>query len=378
MKKSVQTKGKFSQALQAASLATIVATGTAQAESIGYYNLEYPANTNAATAITLAGHTPILLNDLSAASLNGIKALWILNPSNDNYALALTDNLASIDSYIQSGGTLLFHDRYVTDAATVIPPGANSITFVRSTSSSIDLGPGAIGTLISGPGGTIDDSTLDGVYSSNHGYAVASTLPAGSVIVLTRDTSSEVVDFYYSLGGGTVYYSTIPLDFYLDTSGGMSPEFQLYAANMVAYIFDLLGPSLSSVQFQHIAMADASRFDTELLQKHIGSSQQGFFIDGGNYGFDRGKENNSQAFQSWDTGLLVGYTNGAAQPFAWGVALTLHDAGNKSTAINAIQAEYTSYGIKGFGPSDRTEALRLPPLLRTVRASFPAYGSSTL
>ncbi|MBM9612986.1 hypothetical protein JWJ90_01650 [Desulfobulbus rhabdoformis] len=55
MKKSVQTKGKFSQALQAASLATIVATGTAQAESIGYYNLEYPANTNAATAITLAG-----------------------------------------------------------------------------------------------------------------------------------------------------------------------------------------------------------------------------------------------------------------------------------------------------------------------------------
>ena len=58
---------------------------------------------------------------------------------------------------------------------------------------------------------------MDGGGSSSHGYADASTLPGDAVSYMFRDGEpGNIVSFLYPLGGGQVYYSTIPLDFYLD------------------------------------------------------------------------------------------------------------------------------------------------------------------
>lgn len=329
---------------------------TTNAEVIGYYNLSNPSDTDAANSITLAGHQPVQLGGLSSSDLSGIDVLWVLNPSNGNYAAELSGNLSSISDFISGGGVLMFHDRYVTDAALVIP-GAADVLFVRdfSDDASIELGPGATGSLLDGPGGIIDADSLDGGNSSSHGYAVASSLPAGSVVVLTRTDNTQAVDFYYSLGGGKVYYSTIPLDFYLNYTPGTSAvadNFQAYTTNLAAYIFEIIGPSLSPIQFQHIAMADSARYENELLQKHMGKAHKGFFAEAANFGAERGESGSEEEFHSWDTSILAGYNGGNINNINWGAALTLHSASNKSQFDSSVQGEYATYGIKAFSRID--------------------------
>ena len=201
-----------------AALVAICFALPAQAANVGYYNLTNPASNTQVPAITGAGNTPIALAGLTAADLAGLDVLWIINPNNNGYAAALTANVAAIFNFVNNGGTLMFHDRHVTTAATVIP-GAGTITFVRQTGSDIDLGPDAPPQMTNGQGGTIDNTTLDGGTSSNHGHALAGTLPAGSKVIFTTANSTHAVDFAYPLGAGSVYYSSIPLDYYLAGNG---------------------------------------------------------------------------------------------------------------------------------------------------------------
>jgi len=190
----------------------------AQAANVGYYNLTNPAGNTQVAAITAAGNTAVPLAGLTAVDLAGLDVLWIINPSNGGYVAALTANVAAILNFVNNGGTLIFHDRHVTTAATVIP-GAGAITFVRATGADIDLGPDAPPEMTNGPGGTIDNNTLDGGNSSNHGHALAGTLPAGAKIIFTTANQTHAVDFAYQLGAGFVYYSAIPLDYYLAGNG---------------------------------------------------------------------------------------------------------------------------------------------------------------
>ena len=102
------------------------------------------------------------------------------------------------------------------------------------------------GTLLThGPGGAIMNSTLDGGNSSDHGYADISTLPSGAVPILDNANVNRAVAFSYQDGGGQVYYSSIPLDYYL---GGGTAFSRIYAPNVVAYLDGLaLVPEPASV-----------------------------------------------------------------------------------------------------------------------------------
>ena len=90
-----------------------------------------------------------------------------------------------------------------------------------------------------GPFGTIDDTSLDGGTSSSHGFVQASTLIGTTNILQRNGNADEIVALSYGLGGGFVYYSTIPLDFYLSGSGGIFTNMRNYAANVVAYGNDI-------------------------------------------------------------------------------------------------------------------------------------------
>ncbi len=91
--------------------------------------------------------------------------------------------------------------------------------------------------VLSGPGGTLDNSSLDGGTSSSHGYVDTTTLPAGGQVITHRPVATQGVTISYPYGAGTVIYSTIPLDYYLDGSG---PAFtqqnmvQVYTPNLIA------------------------------------------------------------------------------------------------------------------------------------------------
>ena len=213
-------------ALVAASIA--MAPVSADAAVIGYFG------GNAGAVITASGHTPQALANLTAGDLAGVDVLWLFNPANGNPSPTILNNLAAIDAFVSGGGVLSFHDRNVTqgtvDANQYLPGGAG-ISFTTAFGANIDIA--TAGTLVTnGPGGVITNASLDGGNFSTHGYASVASLPAGAVPIFNNGNATQIVDFYYGFGAGYVYYSTIPLDFYL---GGGTAFRTIYAPNEAAF-----------------------------------------------------------------------------------------------------------------------------------------------
>ena len=178
-----------------AAMATLSATGA----NVGYYRITVGAGTaDMVSPITTGGHTPILLTDVTAADLAGIDVLFIDNPSNGSYGGGGGEFLASlgdITAWVSAGGVMVFHDRYVTPAETVLPGGAGfDVRRDFVDDSNIDVLDNTT-YVTSGPGGIVDNSTLDGGTSSSHGFAVAGTLPGTGAHILSRTASAEIVTF---------------------------------------------------------------------------------------------------------------------------------------------------------------------------------------
>jgi hypothetical protein len=206
----------------AAVAAVVFASG---AWAIPFHYLVGAGDADPTAPITASGNTPVGLNDLTAADLAGVQVLWITNGSNSGPPNAVTSNLAAIAEFVRSGGVLSYHDRYVGgggfDMASVLP-GAGGVEFIRNewtNTSDIDI---LNNTTIVTNG--LNNTSLDNGNLSSHGYARSATLPAGAVAILNRGGAlDEIVDFYYPFGAGWVYYSTIPLDFYLAGYGNNPP-----------------------------------------------------------------------------------------------------------------------------------------------------------
>jgi hypothetical protein len=234
-------------------LAAALLSGTpAIAAKVGYYDLAAGQGVAAqATAITAAGHTPVLLSELSETTLASVDVLYAQNPSNSGYGGEYSDAVKIIMNAVNNGLILVFADRRVTEAAAMIP-GASTITFVRDPAvsgeaeapegaPSRDINIANNSTLVTnGPGGTLTNASLDGGNFSNHGHAVRTSLPAGSVVILVRTSSDEAVTFSYQVGAGAVVYTTVPLDAYLTGEIFGSPEASanfknIYGPNLIAY-----------------------------------------------------------------------------------------------------------------------------------------------
>lgn len=221
---------KFSKsgAMLAVMASALVAAAPTQGVVFGVFGNSVGAANTAAIA---GGHTSSVLANLTAGSLTGLNVLWVLNANNDGHTAGLAANAAAISSFVSGGGTLMYHDRLVSAANTVLP-GGGSIAFTRNLSPSIDVQT-AVNPLITGPGGTISNTTLDGGNSSNHGFPSLASLPTGAAAYLNNGTSGNIVDFSYKFGTGTVYYSSIPLDFYI-AGNGLASFRNIYAPNVIA------------------------------------------------------------------------------------------------------------------------------------------------
>lgn len=188
--------------------------------------------------------------------LCGIDVLWVLN-LRKRYRNGLLENLDVIEAFVDRGGTLILHDsavvRYTTDpddlymkdditSAADVLPGGSGINFVKASATDTNVADNStIVTNGAGPGGAILDGTLDTTLLplpypqdySNHGYATSSSLPGSATAILTQSDPTQVVDFTYDYGAGHVYYSTIPMGYYLN--GTSNPFADNYAPNVIAY-----------------------------------------------------------------------------------------------------------------------------------------------
>jgi hypothetical protein len=215
-------------------------TAHAAGNNVGYYEMGSGGGVaNQVPPITTAGETPILLGGLADFDLAGIDILFINNPSNGDYDAEFLNNVDAIAAWVEAGGKLVFHDRWVDPAETVLPGGA-TFEIVRDTDEPEDAEIEVIDdtTLVTdGPGGVLDDTSLDGGTSSSHGYAVLGSLPSNGTFILSRTSETEIVTFSYCFGDGGVLFSSIPLDFYLagDGPAEVNANMQIYAANVIAY-----------------------------------------------------------------------------------------------------------------------------------------------
>ena len=256
---------------------------TGHAGNVGYFDMCGGNQAAHASAITAAGHTPIAVVTPDAETLSNLDALSVTNCSNGDFGSNYTSHLAAITAAVNAGMVLIVHDRFVTGAGSILP-GGSGITTVRSTDpDDIDFPAGS--PIINGPGGTLNNSSLDNGTSSTHGYVVRASLPAGGSALALRPTSGEEEDGFpgcdaynynatklyycrkvcesgytgatldmwirrwldryredppclgappvgdmegatvqYPYGDGLVIYSTIPLDYYLAGSGSNPPR----------------------------------------------------------------------------------------------------------------------------------------------------------
>lgn len=207
---------------------------------VGYYDLSRNRGNGFQVApILAAGFEAVDVGDIRTADLAQFDILFVQNPSNSGYSSLYRGQLSRIFDWIAAGGVLVFHDRHVSTATSILPGTPGSI--FRSLGRNIDV-VDATTQVTNGPGGVLTDSSLDGGNFSAHGYGLASTLPADGNGILSNGNPERLTLFSYGFGAGSVLYSTIPLDFYLAGFGPFSVVVQMrdvYAPNVLAHANDL-------------------------------------------------------------------------------------------------------------------------------------------
>jgi len=227
---------------QGGSDAASVAITTVEAASqvvVGYYDMVAGQGAPLqAASIQSVGYEAISIDDPSASALEGLDVLFVQNPLNAGYGAEYLSRLGDIAAAVAAGMTLVIHDRHVSTAESILP-GGESFDIVRDFTLGDDidvLAPDSV--LADGPGGVIDNLTLDGGAFSSHGFAFAGSLPDGTELLLSAGDPEHIVAFLYSYGEGHIFYSSVPLDFYLGGAGSPSLNdafVNIYAPNVAAY-----------------------------------------------------------------------------------------------------------------------------------------------
>lgn len=217
----------------AAGIGSVSYVNTASAAvTVGYYTDGNVYDTGPVAPITANGYTPVQINDITTFDFSTVNIVMIDNPSNYGFTGALLAREGDLAAYAAAGGAVVIHDRYVMDNSII--PGGSGISLTRFESSDLNVVTSS-NAVINGPFGTITDSTLDGGNYSAHGYGTASNLPTGATVFLSNGAdATQAVAFSFPLGAGLVYYSSIPLDFYLD-GAGMAAFRTPYAPNVLNY-----------------------------------------------------------------------------------------------------------------------------------------------
>jgi hypothetical protein len=209
---------------------------------VGYYDLSWNRGNPAQVgSILAAGLEAADVGNLVTANLNDFGILFVQNPNNGGYSWNYTSNLNKVFDFVAGGGVLVFHDRCVTNAGTMLPGTPGTITREFSDPANIQIVDST--TLVAkGPGGTLTNTSLDGGNYSSHGSIAASSIPANGKGLLSKGDPAKLVLYAYPYGRGWVLYSTIPLDHYLAGSGGVAANMKnVYAPNVLSYAASMRG-----------------------------------------------------------------------------------------------------------------------------------------
>lgn len=228
--------------------------------NVGYYDMGVGSgNANQVAPINTARMTAIQLNDLTSTDLQNIDILFVQNPDNGAYGAEYVSRLDSVADAVYAGMSLIIHDRYV-DGAESILPGGSGFNILRDFADGSNIDIRDYTTYVTdGPGGVLDNGSLDGGSSSSHGFTAAASLPQSARLILTRGNPDEIVTFSYQYGLGKVIYSSIPLDYYLNGSPPIAFS-TIYAPNVLAHACELGVVPVTVSAFAGERVGDQVRF----------------------------------------------------------------------------------------------------------------------
>ncbi len=202
---------------------------------VGYYDLSRnTGNANQVESIAITGFDAVDVGDLNNADLEQFNILFVQNPSNGGFSSTYQNNLQKIFDFVENGGVLIFHDRAVSNAQSVLPGQPGQFFRDFADSRNIEIVDNST-EVTDGPGGIITNASLDNGNHSTHGYIPADSVPLGATGILSRGNANELITYSYPHGAGAVIYSTIPLDFYLSSGGALGINMKNYAANVIKY-----------------------------------------------------------------------------------------------------------------------------------------------
>ncbi len=126
-------------------------------------------------------------------------------------------SIAKIESFVNAGG--IYIANYAAASSSLpytfdLLPGTPGVGFFTSLSGSDINILDPASRLLTGPGGTLTNTTMDGGNSSFHGYTTANLLPAGAHTLLSTGVSTQIVALDYPLGQGHVLVQGTPVEYY--------------------------------------------------------------------------------------------------------------------------------------------------------------------
>lgn len=209
----------------------------------GYYTDFNTASTGLAQSIVRASFSPLRIEDIATFDFGRLKVLMI-DESSDPPSSNLRKRLPDIQAWVNNGGRLVVHQRALNTAAALTSNpfllGVQGALLVNYYSTDVDVIPPATNLVLAGPHGTLNNASLDSTEINYTAYATRATLPPGAAAFLsTPGNANQVLAFAYGLGAGLVYYSTIPLDYYVDYSSSLLSSMMrdVYAPNVLEYVF---------------------------------------------------------------------------------------------------------------------------------------------
>lgn len=206
---------------------------SADAARVGYTNNSCYNSQNGASQIVAAGHEAVALpsyDQITAPSLSGLSAVLVGSCWNGTNA--------AVDSAVSAGMSLLVHDNYYSATAGDRLPGA-FVFGVTNAGTRTDINfTAAAAPFLTGPGGALNNTSLDNGVASNHGHVPAASLAPAIQVLATGTSSAEVIILEYTHGLGRVVYSTIPLSCYF--AGGPCATTEPVATGMRSYTTNLV------------------------------------------------------------------------------------------------------------------------------------------
>ncbi|MBF0453122.1 MAG: hypothetical protein HQK75_20645, partial [Candidatus Magnetomorum sp.] len=212
--------------------------GNLWACTVGYFTDGRTYDTTPATVITQAGYTPVHISDISIFDFNTVDVLMINVFLTSQPSQALQDRQAVIEIWVRAGGKMIIHDRSAGNAGNVLLIGLPDTTLTRNTNTFVSFTPFGTGNnaLINGPYGTI----TSGMLKNSNGFVSLSSLPSEAISYLVSgENSNNIASLGYPLGTGFIYYSGIPLDYYLLLTDTTQPGVNyrsIYLPNLLTMI----------------------------------------------------------------------------------------------------------------------------------------------